>query len=153
MTGKYLAARLTEVFLNGQWIAQTNYKEQLTNITWQQAIYKQRNLNSIAALAFHVNYYIKGLNQVFAGGNLDIKDAYSFDMPPVKSQTDWDNIVDGFFIDARTFIKHIEQMDEQQLNKSFVKTEYGSYLRNIEAQLEHAYYHLGQIVLIKKLMA
>lgn len=28
----------------------------------------------------------------------------------------------------------------------------GTFLRNMDAMIEHAYYHLGQIVLIKKLL-
>ena len=35
-----LATRLREVLLNGRWIANTNYKEQILTITWQQAIKK-----------------------------------------------------------------------------------------------------------------
>ncbi len=33
------------------------------------------------------------------------------------------------------------------------KEEYGSYALNIEAQIEHSYYHLGQISLIKKILS
>ncbi|MGE0931575.1 DUF1572 family protein [Peijinzhouia sedimentorum] len=44
----------------------------------------------------------------------------------------------------------VEKMDDDLLRQTFVKEEYGSYLRNIEAQIEHSYYHLGQISLIKK---
>lgn len=43
-------------------------------------------------------------------------------------------------------------MDDKLLSEPFVKEEYGSYLRNIEAQNEHSYYHLGQVSLIKKLI-
>ncbi|MBP9187420.1 MAG: DUF1572 family protein, partial [Bacteroidia bacterium] len=50
------------------------------------------------------------------------------------------------------FINHVEKMDDKLLNQPFVKEEYGSYLRNIEAQIEHSYYHLGQVCLIKKLI-
>jgi hypothetical protein len=35
-----LASRLREVLLNGHWIANTNYKEQLQHVTWQQATQK-----------------------------------------------------------------------------------------------------------------
>ena len=33
----FIAGRLREVFLNGKWIANTNYKEQVEAVTWQQA--------------------------------------------------------------------------------------------------------------------
>ena len=68
-----LANRLKEVLLNGKWIANTNFKDQITNITWEQVVEKVENLNTIAMLTFHINYYLKGLLNVFEGGNLEIK--------------------------------------------------------------------------------
>ena len=49
-----LANRVREVFLNGKWIANTNFKEQLSMISWEQAIQKVGNLNTIALLTFHI---------------------------------------------------------------------------------------------------
>ena len=149
---KDLANRLREVLLSGKWIANTNFKEEITSISWKQAIEKIENLNTIALLTFHVNYYLKGLLQVFDGGNLEIKDKFSFDMPEIVSETDWLNLVNEFVSNAERFINHVEKMDDNLLTQPFVKEEYGSYLRNIEAQIEHSYYHLGQVSLIKKLI-
>ena len=41
-------------------------------------------------------------------------------------------------------------MPEEELNQVFVDEKYGTFHRNINALIEHGYYHLGQIVLIKK---
>lgn len=60
--------------------------------------------------------------------------------------------MDEFVCNAEKFINHVENMDNNLLTQPFVKEEYGSYLRNIEAQIEHSYYHLGQVSLIKKLI-
>lgn len=149
---KDLAHRLKEVLLNGKWIANTNFKEQITSINWEQAIERVGNLNSIALLTFHINYYIKGLVNVFEGGKLEIKDKFSFVMPAITSQKDWLNLVDEFVCNVEKFINHVENMDNNLLTQPFVKEEYGSCLRNIEAQIEHSYYHLGQVSLIKKLI-
>ncbi len=148
----YLASRLQEVLLDGKWIANTNFKEQITSVNWQQATQKVGNLNTIAVLTFHINYYLKGLNQVFDGGNLDIKDKYSFDTPEISSENHWNQLVQEFLNNAEKFIQHVQTLDEATLNQAFVKAEYGSYHRNIEAQIEHSYYHLGQISLLKKLI-
>lgn len=147
-----LAKRLREVLLNGKWIANTNFKEQVTSISWEQAIQKVGNLNTIALLTFHVNYYLKGVLNVFEGGDLEIKDKYSFDMPEIESEQDWSNLVTEFVNNAEKFIHYVEKMDDDFLSQPFVKEEYGSYLRNIEGQIEHSYYHLGQVVLLKKLL-
>jgi len=43
-------------------------------------------------------------------------------------------------------------MTETQLEETFVDEKYGNYLRNIEGIIEHGYYHLGQISLLKKMI-
>lgn len=58
---KALAVRLREVFLDGQWIANTNYKHQIQDLDWHKATQKIGTLNSIASLIFHVNYYLAGI--------------------------------------------------------------------------------------------
>lgn len=147
-----IAKRFREVILNGTWIANTNFKDQLTGTRWELATTKINSLNSIGALTFHIHYYIAGLIKVLEGGPLDIKDKYSFDMPLVQSQDDWDKLLKQFFDDSEKFAALVEQMPEDQLKHVFVDEKYGTYQRNIEAVIEHSYYHLGQIVLIKKVL-
>jgi uncharacterized damage-inducible protein DinB len=153
MTGNLeIANRLREVLLNGKWIAHTNFKEQILSISWEQSIQKVDNLNTIALLTFHINYYIKGLLNVINGGNLDIRDKYSFDLPEIKSKMDWNDLVNEFISNAEMFADKVEQMEEGTLNQPFVDEKYGSYSRNIEAIIEHSYYHLGQVSLIRKII-
>lgn len=113
---KDLANRLRDVLLNGKWIANTNFKEQITNISWKQAIQRVENLNTIALLTFHVNYYLKGVLHVFEGGTLEITDKYSFDMPEITSETDWLNLVNELVSNAEKFINQVEQMDDNVLS-------------------------------------
>jgi uncharacterized damage-inducible protein DinB len=147
-----IANRFKEVILNGTWIANTNFKDQLAYTNWELMTSKIDSLNSIAVLAQHIHYYIKGINNVFKNGTLDIKDKFSFDFPPIDSQNKWDDFLTRFWNDAEEFASMIEQMPEEKLNQVFVDEKYGTYQRNIDAMIEHAYYHLGQIVLIKKLV-
>ncbi|MNX07310.1 DinB family protein [Pedobacter ghigonis] len=147
-----IASRLKEVLLTGYWIANTNYKDQLLSISWEQAIYPVENLNTIAALTYHINYYLAGLLNVLKGGALEIKDQYSFDLPPIRSSHDWHKLVETFLKNSTDFVNEVAQMPDAKLDETFVDEKYGTYLRNIEAVIEHSYYHLGQIVLIKKLI-
>ena len=148
-----LAQRFREVYLNGRWVALTNFKDQLDQTSWQQAIQKVGELNTIAALTFHVNYYLAGVIQVFEGGDLTIRDKYSFDMPEVKSEEDWKALKESLYASAAKFADHVEQMTQEQLEAVFVKEEYGNYYRSIEGMIEHGYYHLGQISIIRKMIA
>jgi uncharacterized damage-inducible protein DinB len=147
-----LASRLREVLLDGHWIANTNYKDQLESINWKQAIQKVDNLNTIAALTFHINYYMEGLLNVFNGGKLEISDKYSFDLSEIKTEQDWNQLLNRFLTNAEHFAGKVEQMDDAIFDQPFVDEKYGSYLRNIEGVIEHSYYHLGQVSLIRKMI-
>jgi hypothetical protein len=147
-----LANRLREVILNGTWIANTNYKNELLGLPVKVVNTKVDELNTIAALAQHIHYYMAGILRVFKGGPLDIKDKFSFDFPELQSQEKWDAVLDKFFVDAEEMSRLIEQMPEEKLNSVFVDEKYGTYRRNIEGVIEHSYYHLAQIVLLKKLI-
>lgn len=147
-----IANRLREVLLDGFWIANTNFKQQITQVDWKQATHKIGNLNTIAALTFHINYYLGGILKVFDGGKLEISDKFSFDLPEITSETDWKNLVDDFVHNSEKFIEHVIHMTEAELESPFAEPKYGSYLRNIEGVIEHSYYHLGQVVLIRKMI-
>ena len=138
--------------LDGKWIANTNIKDQILDLTLEQALAKVANLNTIAGLIFHLNYYIAGVLKVFEGGNLDIRDKFSFDIPEMHSEDDWLNLKKELFANTEKFANHVENMTEEKLSKVFVREQYGDYRRNIEAMTEHAYYHLGQITLLKKMI-
>ncbi len=147
-----IATRLREVLLNGKWIANTNFKEQISSISWEQAIQKVENLNTIALLTFHINYYLKGILNVFDGGGLEIRDKFSFDLPEITSESDWNALVSDFLTNAERFADHVAKMSDGDLDRPFVDEKYGNYLRNIEGVIEHSYYHLGQVSLLKKLI-
>lgn len=147
-----LANRIREVLLSGKWIANTNFKEQVQLVNLQQANQRVGSLNTIALLTYHINYYLAGLLQVFRGGPLDIRDKYSFDMPELKSEDDWNALVASLLHNAEAFAAAVEQMNDGQLVQPFVDVKYGTYERNIEGVIEHTYYHLGQVSMIRKLI-
>ncbi|PIF00241.1 MAG: DUF1572 domain-containing protein [Maribacter sp.] len=147
-----LASRLREVILDGTWIANTNFKDQLENLDWKIATEKVQPLNTISVLAQHIHYYIDGTRNALTNGKLEISDKYSFDLPLIGSQTEWEGFQKKFWDDTEKLAGMIEKMSEEQLNEKFVDEKYGSHSRNIDGMIEHSYYHLGQIVLIKKIV-
>ncbi|WP_025743511.1 DinB family protein [Aquimarina pacifica] len=149
---EFIANRLQEVLLDGHWIANTNYKEQIESITYVQATQKVGELNTIAALTFHINYYLDGLINVFVNGTLEIRDKYSYDVPPIHSERIWRDLVNQFMANAKEFVSQVKKMEESMLYAPFVDEKYGTYQRNLEGVIEHCYYHLGQISLIKKMI-
>jgi hypothetical protein len=150
---QFVATRLREVFLNGTFIANTNFKDQITNVSWEDSIKTVNGLNSVAALTFHINYYLDGLIKAFNTGKLEIHDKFSFEMPPIQSKTDWDELVNTFLVNSELFASLVESILPEKFEDEFIDPKYGSISRNIEAVIEHSYYHLGQVVLIKKIIS
>ena len=147
---EYLADRLKEVFTEGKWVLGTNFKEQIIALHWKQATEKIDDFKTIADLTFHIDYYIAGVANVLKGGTLDIRDKYSFDYPTIESEQDWRNLVNKFCLDSEEFIELVKKMTDKKILSDFVDKQYGNYYRNFDAMIEHTYYHLGQIILIKK---
>jgi len=150
LTGQ-IAKQFRDVHFGGNWTA-SNLKENLADITWQQATTKVYSFNTIATLVYHMNYYVSAVLKVLQGEPLDASDKYSFDHPPILSPEDWDKLMDKTWSDAENFANLIEQLPESTLWKNFADIKYGNYYRNILGVIEHIHYHLGQIVLIKKIL-
>jgi hypothetical protein len=86
------------------------------------------------------------------GGDLNIRDKYSFDFPLLENELQWSDFLNRFWKDAESFAMNTAQLSDDQLNSIFTDIKYGTYLRNIECMIEHSYYHLGQLVLIRKML-
>ena len=146
-----IAKHLRDVHFGGNWTA-VNLNDTLKDINWQQAITKVHGLNTIATLVFHSNYYIGVALKVLQGGALEGKDEESFKHPTIQSQLDWEDMLTRVRSDVEAFAKQIEQLPESKLAELFADEKYGTYFRNLEGIVEHTHYHLGQIVLIKKII-
>lgn len=146
-----IAKLLRSVYFGGNW-CDVNLKDTLAGITWQQATTEVHSFNTIAVLVYHMNYYVVAVLKVLQEEPLDAHDKYSFDCPPIRSQHDWKNLLDQFWSDGEKFISLVEQLPDNKLDETFVHEKYGNYYRNLHGVIEHCHYHLGQIVLIKKIV-
>ena len=147
-----IAKQFRDVYFGGNWTA-VNLKQTLADVTWQDATTKVYSFNTIAILVYHMNYYVMTVTKVLQNEPLNAKDEYSFHLPPVQSQEDWENLVNKLFADAENLANLIERLPENKFEEIFVNEKYGTYYRNFTGIIEHNHYHLGQIVLIKKILA
>ena len=60
--------------------------------------------------------------------------------------------VDNFEKNALLLIDQVSRLSSKELDKDFADKKYGSIRRNINVLIEHSYYHLGQMVLIQKMI-
>ena len=146
-----IAKHFRDVHFGGNWTF-SNMKDNLADISWQQATTKVYSFNTIATLVYHMNYYVSAVTKVLEGEMLNASDKFSFDHPPVNSQDDWEKMLDKTWTDAENFVRLIEQLPEAKLWEDFSEGKYGNYFRNLHGIIEHCHYHLGQIVLIKKIL-
>jgi hypothetical protein len=146
-----IAKQFRDVHSGGNWTS-VNLKDNLADITWQQATTQVYSFNTIAKLVYHINYYVGAALEVLQGRPLNAHDKYSFDLPPIRSREDWEKLLDKTWADAENFASLVEQLPENKLWEDFSDNKYGNYYRNIHGIIEHTHYHLGQIVLIKKII-
>jgi hypothetical protein len=146
-----IATQLRAVYFGGNWTS-VNVKDTLADVTWQQATTQVYSFNTIATLVYHTNYYISAVAKVLQGEPLNASDKYSFDHLPVLSQEDWETLLIKTWSNVENFANLIKQLPESKLWETFAEERYGTYYRNLHGIIEHTHYHLGQIVLIKKLL-
>lgn len=144
-----LAKHLHDVHFGGNW-TWVNMKDTLSDITWKEATAKVFNVNTIASLVYHINYYVVAITGVIEGCPLESKDKFSFDVPPIHSQAEWETFLNKVWSDAEKLVALIRQLPADKIEQDFWDNKYGNYLRNLMGLIEHSHYHLGQIVIIKK---
>jgi hypothetical protein len=146
-----IAKQFRAVYFGENWTS-VNLKETLADISWQQATTQVYSFNTIAALVYHMNYFVTAVMKVLQGEALNAHDKYSFDLPPILSQEGWEKLLNKTWSNAGKIADLIEQLPESKLWEDFSDNKYGNYYKNIYGIIEHNHYHLGQIVLIKKIL-
>ena len=146
-----IAKHVRDVHFGGNWTG-VNLTDALADVSCEEATKKIYSLNTIAALVFHMYYYVDAVLKVLHGEPLTASDKYSFDAPPIHSEHDWKKLTEKTWRQARELADLIDKLPDRQLNETFADEKYGTYYRNLHGIVEHIHYHLGQIVLIKKLL-
>ena len=90
-TAAHLAKHLRDFHFGGNW-ASVNLQQALESVSADQAMTPVGPLNTIAALVYHINYYVSAALQVLQDRPLNAKDAYSFDHPAILSEDDWQKL-------------------------------------------------------------
>jgi uncharacterized damage-inducible protein DinB len=151
-TPAHIAKHFREVHFGGNWTC-VNLRDTLSDVSLGQAITKIPSFNTIAALTFHINYYVSAVLNVLQGGPLEAHDTYSYEVPAMAEEKEWQALLEKSWKDAEAFAFLLEQIPEEQLWKNLADEKYGTWYRNLHGIIEHTHYHLGQIVILKKLVA
>ena len=150
-TPTQIAKHLREVYFGNNWTA-VNLKDTISDVNWEIATQQLYDLNTIATLVYHMTYYLVEVTKVLEGGPLEMKDELSFSYPAITSQEDWEKMLDKVWADVEHFAQLIEAMPEEKLGEHITDKKDDIYYRYLHGIIEHAHYHLGQILLIKKII-
>lgn len=148
---KQIAKNLRDVYAGGNY-AGVNLKDALTDVDWKTASTKFGSFNTILALVYHINYYVVAVSKVLQGEPLNVSDKFSFDHPQIQSEEEWEKFLAQFWKEGENFADLVEQVPDSKFLEPFLDGKYGTCYRNVVGVIEHTHYHLGQIVLIKKLL-
>lgn len=146
-----IATHFRHVHFGGNWTC-VNLLDTLKDVTWEEALHSREGFNTIAVLTFHINYFVDAVLKVLEGAPLDANDAFSFTHPPITNDADWQRLLEKLWSDADRFITLVEQLPDDRLHTDMADPKYGTWCRNLHGIIEHTHYHLGQIVVLKKLM-
>lgn len=146
-----IAKHVRGVYRKGNWTV-SSLEPHLADVDYKEATTQVFGLNSIATLTFHLNYYVHNVANYLAGEPFQSKDKEAFAHPPINSEDDWQSLKTTAVADGERFAKLIESLPDDVLLTTFIDDKYGNYFRNLIGIVEHIHYHLGQIVLLKKVI-
>ena len=146
-----IAQHITDCFDGENWTG-VNIADTLKDVSWQQA--QQRTTasqNTIASLLHHIFYWNGIMMQRINGINPTVPETNGFDVNELRNDNDWNELKEKAhqsFIQLANAVKNFP--DEKLFATS--PTGKSSYYKNFQGIVEHAHYHLGQMVILKKLI-
>jgi hypothetical protein len=149
-TAKEIARHIREIHIGNNW-TDSCMKDVLQDVSWKEATAKPIEANTIAMLVFHMNFYLNVVHGRLKGSNTSFNQEDTFAVPSIHSEEEWQQLVSATFDDAEAFAKTVEHLTDADLEKQISK-QHGSVYKNVHGVVEHNHYHLGQIVLLKKII-
>jgi hypothetical protein len=98
-----------------------------------------------------MNFYVIAATDAINGATSILPDKASFINPIIQSEEDWTNLKQGSLDAVTQLLELLSQQEDDLLLKTFVVKAHGNYYRFIQGLIEHSHYHLGQIMILKKL--
>jgi uncharacterized damage-inducible protein DinB len=146
-----IAEHIKQVYEGDNWTS-ISIAETVNDVSWQQAQqHTAASPNTIASILHHLYYWNGILMQRLEGNNPSIPEANGFDAGELNDETDWNELKE---ITHQSFIQladAVKNFPEEKLKVTYAEGK-SSFYKNMQGVVEHAHYHLGQIVIIKKLL-
>ncbi|CAN5311968.1 hypothetical protein BH11BAC6_BH11BAC6_16960 [soil metagenome] len=146
-----VAQHITDIFEADNW-TEVNIKNTLCDVDHIEATtHTKASPNTIAALLHHLSFYNDVVLMRLSGICPEIDDINGFNVPPIKNEQQWQQLKETVLDSARQLSEAVKNFPEEQI---FMQTRSGhcTYYKMLQGIAEHAHYHLGQIIILKKLI-
>jgi uncharacterized damage-inducible protein DinB len=144
-----LAENLRNVFEGGNW-TEVSIMDALSDVSYLEANTKTpASQNTIASLLHHLMYWNGVIVQRIQNRDPEIPPINGFDVKAPTSEKDWQLLIEQAKQSFTELSEAIKQFQPERLDEP---TNFGqsTFSKNLFGIVEHAYYHLGQIVILKK---
>ncbi len=146
-----VAQHLIEVHEGGNW-TEVAIATTLQDVSLQEAtMLTKASPNTIASLLHHLTFWNRLMVQRAQGITVQVNDANGYDHPPLYTEADWEMLKNDNRQSAQELAVAITQFEEAKLLEPVVPNHSTAY-KNFQGAVEHAHYHLGQLVILKKLI-
>ncbi len=143
-----IAQHLTDVHLGNNWTS-VAIADTIRDSNWEEAFAPVPfSPNTIASLLNHIAYWNGIVAQRGRGITPEIAGHNGFAINEASPEH-WEALKNGLFRSAEELAEVIRRFDEDKL-EALILPGHSSAYKNFQGQVEHAHYHLGQVVMIKK---
>jgi len=144
-----VAQHVAEV-VHGNW-TEIYLDDAIADVSYQEAITVPAGLvNSIAMLVNHLEFYNFVITERLMGTEPVIDDANGFAIS-IQNEDDWQLLKQRTLDSFKKLADLVSQLPEETLH-GFTPRGKTTFYKTLHGLSEHAHYHLGQIVLLKKLV-
>jgi hypothetical protein len=145
-----LVARHVAEVVHGNW-TDINLDDTLADVTYEEAVATPPGIvNSIAMLTNHLMFYNQVVIERIKGIDPAINDANGFDIT-INNEEQWQQLKQGTFASFKALAEMVANLTEEKLFGPTPNGHY-SFYQTFHGIAEHAHYHLGQIMLVKKII-
>lgn len=145
-----IAQHIIEAHEGGNWTG-NSIREVLKDVSIAVATAQTTaSVNTIASLLHHLTYWNNVMIMRISGVAIEIPEINGFDVPQISTEEEWTKLQADNLKSAHDLASAISVFEKHDLNEPILPG-YSSAYKSFHGCIEHIYYHLGQITMIKQL--
>lgn len=146
-----IANHITDVYEGGNW-TEVSLADVLKDTKLSEAVtLTEASPNTIASLLHHLTFWNRLMIKRMQGVDVFVDEKNGYNLPALQTEEDWKQLQTDGYLSAHELAAAIAGFDESKLFELLVQNGSSAY-KNFQGTVEHTHYHLGQMVILKKLI-